>query len=405
MLKKINVRDVRSGMYIHEICASWMDHPFWKKSFLLDDPKDLKTLQECGVKDVWIDTDRGGDVESGVEVTAQGELGKVVIVTPSVTENRKVRATSLHDEINRAEKIQAKAKKAVASMFQDAREGQELSVEDANMLVEEIGQSVTRNPGAMLSLMRLKSKDDYTYLHSIGVCALMMSLGKQLGLDEKQLRSVGMAGLMLDIGKMMLSDALLNKPGRLTGEEMELVRDHPLRGWDILTRNHNVKNVDEIVLDVCLHHHERMDGQGYPERLPGEKISLYAKMGAVCDVYDALTSDRSFRRAWTPAEAIRKMAEWQQGGQFDQTVFHAFVKTVGIYPVGTLVKLKSGRLAVVQQQTEKSLLTPIVKVFFSTKVNEPVVPEVVDLSKMPDPIASIENPTEWKLDLKAMAGI
>ncbi|MBI3903400.1 MAG: HD-GYP domain-containing protein [Nitrosomonadales bacterium] len=405
MLKKINVRDVRMDMYIHEICAGWMDHPFWKKSFMLEDPKELKILNECGIKDVWIDTDKGRDVDLGAVVAEQGERGRVDVSLQAALEKEMVRPSTLGDEVQRAQKIQTKARKAVTSMFEDAREGRVLELGNAGMLVDEISHSVARNPGALLSMARLKNKNDYAYQHSVSVCALLMALGKQLGLKQDEMRSLGVAGLMFDIGTMMLPDAVLNKPGKLTGEELELVRDHPLRGWDILAREGGERNVDDIVLDVCLHHHERMDGTGYPERQSGDCISIYARMTAVCDVYDAITSDRPYRKAMTSAEAIRKMAEWQQDGQFDQTVFHAFVKTVGIYPVGTLVKLKSGRLAVVVEQSAKSLLTPIVKVFFSTKVNEPLPPEVVDLSKVPDPVASIEDPARWKLDLKTMAGI
>jgi hypothetical protein len=127
-------------------------------------------------------------------------------------------------------------------------------------------------------------------------------------------------------------------------------------------------------------------------------------MGAVCDVYDAITSNRCYKVGWEPAEAIRKMAEWQEG-HFDNTVFHAFVKTIGIYPSGTLVKLKSTRLAVVIEQTEKNLLTPIVKVFFSTKSNMPMQPEIVDLSQSADSILNAEDPQKWGFDLKKLAAI
>jgi HD-GYP domain-containing protein (c-di-GMP phosphodiesterase class II) len=147
-----------------------------------------------------------------------------------------------------------------------------------------------------------------------------------------------------------------------------------------------------------------MDGAGYPDKLSGEALSLFARMGAVCDVYDAITSNRSYKAGWEPAEAIRKMAEWQEG-HFDNTVFHAFVKTIGIYPSGTLVKLKSTRLAVVTEQSEKNLLTPIVKVFYSTKANEPIQPEIIDLSQSTDSILNAEDPQKWGFDIKKLTGI
>jgi HD-GYP domain-containing protein (c-di-GMP phosphodiesterase class II) len=229
----------------------------------------------------------------------------------------------------------------------------------------------------------------------------MIALGKQLGLTGTDLKEVGLAGLLHDVGKMMIPDDILNKPGKLTDEEFEIIKGHPLKGWELL---HGSPDITATALDVCLHHHERVDGKGYPHKLSGDKLTLFARMGAVCDVYDALTSNRCYKNGWEPADTIRKMAEWKDG-HFDERVFQAFVKTIGIYPSGTLVRLKSGRLAIVLEQTEKSLLMPIVKVFFSTKSNEPIFPEMIDLSRSQESIASAEDPIKWGFDLKQIAGI
>lgn len=400
MLKKINVQDVRLGMFIHELCGNWMDHPFWKKSFKLDSVKDLKALRECGIAEVMIDTQKGLDVKSGLRV-AHVQDATSTLQEEAISEKKPERPVALHEELQRAQKIQTKAKRTVGLLFKDARMGDALQVEGVFALVEEIIQSVERNPGALLNLTRLRNRDDHVYLHSVAVGALMIALGRQMGMEGDTLKRLGMAGLLHDIGKMAMSDEVLNKPGKLTDMEFEIIKTHPQCGWEILNSAHEM---DEMVLDVCLHHHERIDGTGYPHGISGEEMTQFARMAAVCDVYDAMTSDSCYKKALSPAEAIRRMAE-MQSKHFDQTVFHAFVKTVGIYPLGTLVKLKSGRLAVVTDQTTKSLTAPVVKVFFSTKVNEPVFPELVDLSKVPDAIASVENPANWKFDLKAMAGV
>jgi putative nucleotidyltransferase with HDIG domain len=260
--------------------------------------------------------------------------------------------------------------------------------------VEEISDSVSRNTSALISLARLKTADDYTYMHSVAVCAMMIALARQLGLDEDQVKSAGMAGLLHDLGKAMMPMAVLNKPGKLTEAEFDIMKSHPLEGHKILQR---AGNVDALVLDVCLHHHEKTDGSGYPDGLKDEDISLFAKMGAVCDVYDAITSNRPYKAGWDPAESLRKMAEWAQG-HFDQKVFQAFVKSLGIYPIGSLVRMTSGRIGVVMEQTSKSLTTPRVKVFFSTKSNLRITPEIIDLS-LPDTrdkIAGREDPEKWR---------
>lgn len=404
MLKKIKVPDVRLGMYLQEICASWMDHPFWRKSFLLEEPADLKTLQTCGVTDVWIDTSKGLDVAAGAAVSSeQDEEQKIESELEQIASEptHEVHRVSLHDEVDRARKIHAKAREAVVSMFSEARLGRAVDVAGAGELVDEINQSITRNSSALLSLARLKNKDDYTYLHSVAVCALMVALGRQLGLQGEKLREVGMAGLLHDVGKMLISEEVLNKPGRLTDEEFEQVKQHPVKGWELLKAS---QNVCAIAQEVCLHHHEKVDGSGYPDHLSGEALTLVSRMGAVCDVYDALTSNRCYKAGWEPGEALRKMAEWRNG-HFDEAVFHAFVKTVGIYPTNTVVKLKSGRLAVVLDQSDKSLLTPVVKVFFSTRSNTPIAPELVDLAKSPDSIAGMEDSAQWAAEIKKLTGI
>jgi HD-GYP domain-containing protein (c-di-GMP phosphodiesterase class II) len=297
-------------------------------------------------------------------------------------------------EIAQAVKICAKSKQAVTSMFHEARMGKSVDTKKAQQLVEEISNSVSRNPGALISLARLKTADDYTYMHSVAVCALMVALAKQLNLDDDQTHDAGIAGLLHDLGKALMPMAVLNKPGKLTDAEFATIQAHPVEGHRLLQGG---SNVNLIALDVCLHHHEKMDGSGYPSHLKGDEISLFARMGAVCDVYDAITSNRPYKDGWDPAESLRKMAEWTKG-HFDPAIFQAFVKSLGIYPVGSLLRLSSGRIGVVVEQSGKTLLMPRVKVFFSTKSNMRILPEVVDLSApgCSEKIASREDPAKWR---------
>jgi len=393
MIKKISISEVRLGMYIHKISENWMDHPFWKSAFLLSEQAELEKLRRCDLKELWIDTSKGLDVQHGNTMETDKPVNPVPVQTLPV--EQKIEKVALAHELVAARRVHIKTKAVVVSMFSDVRMGKSVQVEEALTLVDEIHLSMERNTNALMSLIRLKTADEYTYLHSVAVCVLMVALGKQLGLRGEELKQVGVAGLLHDIGKMAVPHEILNKPGRLTDEEFDIVKNHPRRGWEILR---TVFQVDVPALDVCLHHHERMDGKGYPERLSADTLTLHARMGAVCDVYDALTSDRCYKKGWEPAEAIRKMASWKDG-HFDETVFRAFVKTVGIYPVGTLLMLKSGRLGLVVEQSGRSLLTPIVKVFFSTRTNGYIPVEIIDMSKSEDSIVSAETPEQWGLDL------
>lgn len=412
MLKKIKPSDVRLGMYIEKIRGNWLEHPFWRKSFKISEQKDLDKLINCGLDEIWIDTRKGLDVEvcekSNLE-TPESSNALIADSDKQITEITEVPQPAkktlsqipVEEELSTAKKIHGKAKKIVTTVFNDVRMGKALEIEEAALLVDEINQSIERNPNALLSLIRLKSIDEYTYLHSVAVCMLMIALGRQLDLNGDQLKQAGIAGLLHDIGKMAVPNEVLNKPGKLTDEELNIIREHPQRGWEILK---SCYQVNESALDVCLHHHEHMDGQGYPEKLSGDALTLFARMGAVCDVYDAITSERCYKKAWMPAEAIRKMAAWENG-HFDETVFHAFVKTIGIYPNGTLLKLKSGRLGVVIEQSRKSLTTPVIKIFFSIRAGAHIPVEILDLSKATDSIENIEDPLKWHLDINKIQGI
>lgn len=393
MLKTIPTHKVKLGMYIHELQGAWVDHPFWKRKFILDSQKDLQNLHASVIKAVVIDTAKGLDEEveqaeiTSVEVTPLSEASAVTKLT--------VKKVSAAAEMKVAKRAISASKQAVTTMFHDVRLGKVVSAEAVMPLVEEISASIDRNKAALISLARLKTQDDYTYMHSVAVCALMTALAKELGLSERAVKQAGLAGLLHDIGKAAMPLGVLNKPGALTDQEFVLIKQHPEKGRQLLIQA-GIK--DAVVLDVCLHHHEKVDGSGYPEGLTGEAISLFAKMGAVCDVYDAVTSNRPYKIGWEPSVSLKRMAQWQ--GHFDEDVFKAFVKSVGIYPVGSVVLLKSKRLAVVVDQSEKSLLKPVVKIFFSTQSKMRIPIEIVDLSKpsVNDGIASLETAEAWGID-------
>ena len=413
MIKKVQASEVRLGMYIHELRGNWLEHPFWRKSFKLVQQKDLDKLVSCDLDEIWIDTAKGLDVaptETGLvenlkpadKTTQANTITQEASPPPSPPPVKKpVARVSVEEELENAKKLQKKTKDAVTSMFSDVRMGKALEIEGAESLVEEINQSMERNPNALLTLIRLKNVNEYTYMHSVAVCMLMVALGRQMGLDEAQIKQAGTAGFLHDIGKMVITNEELNKPGKLSDEEFADMKSHPERGWEILK---SCYQVHETALDVCLHHHERVDGKGYPEKLSGDALTLFARMGAVCDVYDAISSDRCYKSAWSPAESIRKMASWKDG-HFDETVFQAFVKAIGIYPSGTLLKLKSGRLGVVMEQSTKKLTTPIIKTFFSTRSNVHIPVEILDLSKGTDGIEKIEDPVQWGFDINKIQGI
>jgi putative nucleotidyltransferase with HDIG domain len=423
MLKKIRIDQLCLGMHLHELCGTWLDHPFWKSKFLLRDAADLAKLRASGVEHCWIDSSKGLDVPApaavpeaapakataavatvaaaaapakpGPAAAAPASLPAAPSTRPAPPTGPRANTVTLEEEVRQAALLVEQSRKAVSSLLSEARMGRAIDTEHCMPLVSEIASSVWRNSGALVSLARLKTHDDYSYMHSVAVCALMVMLARQLGLDEAEAREAGMAGLLHDIGKAAMPLEVLNKPGKLTGDEYAVMKSHPLRGHQLLSGS---DGVGAMALDVCLHHHERPDGKGYPHGLTGDALSRAAKMGALCDVYDAITSNRPYKEGWDPAESVSRMAEWSQAGQFDAVMFQIFVKSLGIYPTGSMVRLQSGRLAVVIEQNLQTLVSPRVKVFFSTRSQLPVPTEVLDLSHpgCSDRIVGRESNSKWK---------
>lgn len=409
--KKIPVSQLRLGMFVQSLEGNWLAHSFWKTRFLLKDPADLQRLVGSPVRECWIDPGRGLDVDPADEPPAEELPTARSLVQPGVADapapvievigptpaapsaepTPRPPRVAMAEELREASRLCARSREAVTNLFAEARMGRALEAERCQPLVNDITRSVFRNPGALVSLARLKTADDYSYMHSVAVCALMVALAHQMGLDDAACREAGMAGLLHDLGKAAMPLHILNKPAKLTDPEFAIIRTHPERGWQMLQDG---RGASEVAMDVCLHHHERMDGTGYPHRLDADRISNFARMGAVCDVYDAVTSNRPYKAGWDPAESMARMASWK--GHFDETIFRHFVRSLGIYPNGSLVRLASRRLAVVMEQNPSALTAPIIKVFFDLDRQLPIRPQVLDLSQgAPDKITDREPPGRW----------
>lgn len=406
-IRRIPAASLRTGMYLHKIGGSWLSHPFLRNSFLLVNPEDVRRIVEAGIESVWIDESRG-DALQDVEAVGEAPYAHATdedpdlsdlpgsdAQAPAFTQRPRIAVAdvSMEAELRRARNICLAGKAQVEEMFAELRLGKTVSQESVLPLVDEIASSVYRNPAALISVARLKTHDDYSYLHSVAVSALMLALARQLKLDERLVRIAGIGGLMHDLGKAFMPLEILNKPGRLTDEEFEVMKQHSGAGAQALEEG----GCEPDVVDIVLHHHERMDGRGYPHGLKDDEISLLSRMGAVCDVYDAVTSVRPYKRPWEPAMAMREMARWE--GHFDTRVFNAFVKSVGIYPVGSLVRLSSERLAVILEPGGDSLLKPIVSAFYSIRSREKILPQTLDLAAPDcrDSIVSPESPEQWGL--------
>ena len=360
-------------MYLVGFEGNWLSSPFWTSRFMLVRADDLHLARTCGLAECWIDTSLGLDVAIPAPVPLQGASVARVATTRKHSSPMDAQL-SMAEELVNAAKLCETARKSIFAMFSNARMGKVVDTSFCAGLVDDIVRSVERHPGALISLSRLKAEDDYTYMHSVAVCALMVALAKAMKLTVAEVGEAGLGGLLHDIGKAKIPLQILNKPSSLNDDEFATVKRHPEHGFEALLNG----GVSDRVRQVCLHHHERMDGGGYPHGQSGEAISPMARMAAVCDVYDAVTSNRPYKRGWDPADALAKMISWQ--GHFDPKVLSAFIEVVGIYPTGSLVRLKSGKLAVVVDQNAQNYTRPWVKIFYCTVSACAVPVELIDLN-------------------------
>ena len=415
MLVRIKAEDVEIGMFIHAFEGSWFDHPFWRRYFRVETREQLLRIRNSDIAGVVIDADRGlaprDDHEDAGErpkphrkrpKAAERPWGDAMsfrsaatFAAPGRAPRDKPRRRPGHAaECRRAKRVIERTREAVVDMFEAARLGRAVEVRRMVTLARSIGASIERDSKALINLVRLKDKDEYTYLHSVAVCALMINFARHLGLDAQEVEDMGVAGLLHDVGKVAISDAILNKPGTLSMGEMRMVRSHPVAGHRLLT---NSPGAPEAALELCLRHHEKIDGTGYPDCLEGDALSLTARMGAICDVYDAVTSNRAYKDAWSPCDALTRMQRWT--GHFDAALLDRFADSLGIFPAGTLVRLSTGELGVVIGSAADAPETVVVRAFFDCEALAEIAP--VDRAVAPamehPRIVGRDSPTFWRL--------
>jgi len=398
MIKKVPVSQLCVGMYVHDLGGSFLDHSFWRSRFLIQNERKLRRLQESRLEWVLIDTDRGIDVPAGGPDTGAAPAARPVPAEESAPPSARAaapapeRSSPEQQAFDDAKDIIEGSREQVQQLFADAELEGKLDLRQIEGLVQDMADSIDGHPDALTSLARIKRADQYLYAHSVAVAALMTSLARTLDLSEDQVRLAGMSGLLHDIGKIRDPDEAPGKLGRPVVPPQEVLRKHPLSGAEVLRLD---PGVPPEVIDVCLHHHERVDGKGFPDGLAGDGISLLARMAAVCNYYDEVTSTRPFKKGWDPAFALYKMMRSE--GQFDMDVLGAFVRTVGRYPLGSIISLTQGELGLVVAQNPDAPELPVVKIFYSIRWSHAIPERRVNLAEpdCPSRILPVAAPVDW----------
>lgn len=388
MIKKIPVSALTIGMYIDNLGVQWLEHDFLRSSFMVNDLNILDQLTKNHIDFVYINTEKGIDI--GPTIPDHHFL-------PNTKQKKPPSSASASNEEEKAvaKHIVNQTNVIMKNMMTDVRLGKQVEVEILYPLADKMIASIKRNSDTLISLARIKTKDDYTFMHSVAVSGLMIAFASASELDENAIRDVALGGLLHDIGKMLTPIEILNKPGKLTDEEFVIMRNHVQDGKQLLQ---NRTDLSKNTTDVIFQHHEKIDGSGYPLNLKGNQISCVGKMSAIVDIYDALTSKRSYKSAWEPALTLKKMLQWTDN-QLDRELMIKFIRCLGIYPVGSLIEMDSGRIGIVLDQNETNLTHPTVKFIFK-KNHGYLFPKIVDLTKeQHDFIIDAIPPEKYGIDM------
>lgn len=388
MLKRVETSELRLGMYIHKLEGSWFKHPFWKSKFVLEEMWMLEALQGSAVEAVVIDTERGLNnvppreaVAANAAAQAPGAARGMPLVAPRPAANKFAAArVATAKEFGTARKIAERHSKLVSRVFIEARLGRGISARTVDPLIDDIYASVQRNLYAFNGLLRCREDSEETYRHALATSALMIALARQMNLSAAETREAGMAGLLMDVGASQETGGPPHPEDAWSGAAGNLEADahcqHVLAGHALLKA---AGDIPDAVLKVCLRHHERLDGSGYPHRLAGHDIDQLSRMAAICDTYDLLVAGREGRPGLDPAEAIRYIGENCVG--LDPAIMVDFIEMVGIYPIGAFVELRSGRLAMVVDEDPTERALPTVFTFWSKPLGKKVKSEAIELSQ------------------------
>ncbi|NOX88177.1 MAG: HD-GYP domain-containing protein [Calditrichaeota bacterium] len=378
MIKKVKVDQLKPGVYISDFNCNWISHPFLTSKKRINSYRDVEKIKRTGIDEVYIDTTKGIDV---YDTFSKDEFLRIFEsdsfqISPGDELDFEVQVP-LKKELKRAREIQNQASQILKKAYQDIRYGNGIRVDEVASTVKEIVNSISRNHDALLLISNIKNKDEYTYEHSINVSILTAGICKALKMEKEEIVDYTLGAFLHDIGKSKIPNEILNKKTPLTPKEFEILKKHVNYGMELVSSH---EHISENALSVIAEHHERLNGTGYPRKLNEYEISKGGKVGAIIDVYDALTSNRVYHPPLNPVQAIKEIYA-QRLIHFDEDLIEQFIRFLGIYPPGSIVKLESGFLAIVIEAGRANILRPIVRLIYDLKKDIPITPRNLDLSK------------------------
>jgi len=364
MKLKKDINELTPGMYVCDLDRPWVESSFLFQGFeIKDDDEIAKLRKEC--KFVYIDTEKSpAHQQSTLTFSASAKSNQGIELVDTVILNiNDVYDETFERDLEKAKTLHKSTQEYIEGAFNVLRNGGELNVESAKEAVSDLVEQILNNPDALVWLIQLKDKDEYTAVHSVNVCILSLTFARELGLTESELNILGLGALLFDIGKSRISDDVLKKTDSLNQNELLLMKAHSFLGFAMLEEN---KNIPEEVLEIVLNHHERLNGMGYPNCRKGDEISRDTRIVSIVDAFDAMTSDRCYKDAFQAQHALNELYNMAPD-ELDQGLIEAFIKFIGIYPVGSIVELNTGHTGVVLKLNEQNKLKPLVGLVLNRK--------------------------------------
>ncbi len=417
MRKRIPIADLSVGMQVVGLDISWLKTPFLRHRWRVSDPSQIETLKSSGARFVDVEMEQedqpapsapSEEIPRATETSTalaphNAQASHAAVIDPPRTDasaSPAARAprptlppgprTSLDEELPRARETHQAAKQIISKVMGDVRMGREINTEAASQVVDNMIDSLINNPDALISMSRLKSYDEYTFFHSVNTSVLALGLGRSMEMSRDELYLLGLGVFLHDVGKMKVPLEILNKPAKLTTEEYEIIKQHALRGAELLTETTGMR---EEAIRPALEHHERVNGTGYPFGRKKEELTVFGMIGAVTDIYDAITTDRVYHKAMPPHEALQYLYQVAQRGHVETDIVSRFVKCIGVYPVGSCVRLNTNELGIVERLREARPLEPTLLLVRDAQEHVLAPPRLLDLAaQTKKPIRSITGP-------------
>ena len=403
MLIKLKTEDLTFGMYVSKLDRPWTETSFLFQGFIIRTSDELKQL-ESSCEFVFVDEEKSETETPGRSISSPNQIKQKTTARSASATDKEI-YHDFKEELTVATGIHNSASRYIKTVLEDTRLGGTIDTGAAKEIVADMADSIIRNPNALVWLTHLKRRDDYTAIHSMNVCIISLAFARSCGCSVEQLKTIGMGALLHDIGKMKVPDEILNKPGKLTEQEFEVMKKHPVYGYELLKDD---KQVSAESLDIVLSHHEHTNGSGYPNALTEHEIKPLTRIVCIVDVYDAVTSGRVYHNAMTPHDALKNMYNWMPGN-FDQELVEIFIKSLGIYPVGTIVELTTGQTAIVSSINENHHLKPTVMLVLDKNKQPYTTRSIMNLSskmwkddKDPPAIKRVLNPDAENIDVPAI---